>query len=230
MGTNEMCAFIGRAHEFFLALKKAGFTDELIQEVINSKDNAAAERMFASLQAKPIIENVKDVPLLSDVVATFNVSANEEFIVADKINVNIGKNADVKISHINKNFQNWFGKKIENKFPGSVVYGRDVNTNLIGDSILVELGGEEKATTIVTEMYAMMAAQPNGESGNLKNDGSANGFYIPDVDGILRVVRLSWVGYGWNIKASSIQETLSFCLDGRVFSRIPRDSFIIQTC
>jgi len=46
---NEMCAFIGKMHEFLLALKKAGFTDELIQEIINSKNNEMAAKMFAAI-------------------------------------------------------------------------------------------------------------------------------------------------------------------------------------
>ncbi|MFA5163525.1 MAG: hypothetical protein WC441_03275 [Patescibacteria group bacterium] len=44
---NEMCAALGKGHEFFLALKKAGFTDELCQEIINSRDNALAKKMYA---------------------------------------------------------------------------------------------------------------------------------------------------------------------------------------
>ncbi len=46
---NEMCAFIGKTHEFLLALEKAGFTDELIQEIINSKDNELAIKMYAAV-------------------------------------------------------------------------------------------------------------------------------------------------------------------------------------
>ena len=46
---NEICAFIGKMHEFLLALKKAGFTDELIQEIINSKNNEMATKMFTAI-------------------------------------------------------------------------------------------------------------------------------------------------------------------------------------
>ncbi|MCX6798155.1 MAG: hypothetical protein NTX66_03030 [Candidatus Falkowbacteria bacterium] len=47
----EMCDAVGRAHEFFLVLKKAGFTDDLIKKIINSKDNVLAKRMFAAIVA-----------------------------------------------------------------------------------------------------------------------------------------------------------------------------------
>ena len=44
-----MCAYIGKAHEFLIALKKAGLTDLAIQEVINSKDNLLAKKMIDAL-------------------------------------------------------------------------------------------------------------------------------------------------------------------------------------
>jgi hypothetical protein len=53
----EMCAFIGKSHEFFMNLKKAGFTDDLIQEVINSKNNALAKKMYASIVEAEIKTN-----------------------------------------------------------------------------------------------------------------------------------------------------------------------------
>jgi hypothetical protein len=52
---NEMCAFIGKMHEFHLALKKAGFNDELIQQVINSKDNEMAKKMFAVITIPEVV-------------------------------------------------------------------------------------------------------------------------------------------------------------------------------
>ena len=54
---NEMCAFIGKTYEFLLALKKAGFTDELIQEIINSKNNEMAVKMFAAIVSDPAAES-----------------------------------------------------------------------------------------------------------------------------------------------------------------------------
>ena len=40
-----MCDALGRAHECFLALKKAGLSDIDIQEIINAKNNALAQAM-----------------------------------------------------------------------------------------------------------------------------------------------------------------------------------------
>jgi len=67
-----MCAALGRAHEFFLVLKKAGFSDELIQEVINSKDNAMAKKMLAAISVKAVKKSSRNIQkttsVLSDVV------------------------------------------------------------------------------------------------------------------------------------------------------------------
>lgn len=52
----KMCAVIGQMHEFLMSLKKAGFTDEIIQDIINSKGNALAKKMLAAIQAIPVQE------------------------------------------------------------------------------------------------------------------------------------------------------------------------------
>jgi len=51
----EMCASIGKMHEFLLALKRAGFDTELIQEIINSKNNELAKKMFIAVMPHPVV-------------------------------------------------------------------------------------------------------------------------------------------------------------------------------
>jgi len=53
----EMCASLGKVHEFLLALKKAGFDSHLIQQIINSKDNQLAEKMLAAVGSRPILQS-----------------------------------------------------------------------------------------------------------------------------------------------------------------------------
>jgi hypothetical protein len=74
----EMCAFIGKSHEFFMNLKKAGFTDDLIQKVINSRNNALAEKMYAS-----VVET-----------ATKNSSAEDDFDKLKEFEITISGNFD----------------------------------------------------------------------------------------------------------------------------------------
>lgn len=225
MGTNEMCAFIGKAHEFFLALKKAGFTDELIQEVINSKDNAMAKKMLVAVSVEVVAEskseNVQEIkPVLSAVILAFTVfPTTTRFVAKNKFIVDTSKKAEVKISFLGDNFRNWFLGKTEDPFAGSTIHGRKLEKNSVDGPILSELGGNEAAETTLAETYAMMLAQPNGESGELLNNGDANIFYVRDIDGTLRAVRVYWYGDGWRVRSYSVKDSLDWNADGRVVSR-----------
>lgn len=70
---DKMCDFVGKSHEFFLVLKKAGFDDEKIQRIINSKDNFLGKAMFeAYLRAAEqdafelVYESVMPVAMVSE--------------------------------------------------------------------------------------------------------------------------------------------------------------------
>jgi len=78
-----MCALIGKMHEFLLALKKAGFTDKLIQRVINSENNEMATKMFAAIA--PYVVEFK--PAKIEVISDFTVDyarTVEEMVAAGK--------------------------------------------------------------------------------------------------------------------------------------------------
>jgi hypothetical protein len=81
------------------------------------------------------------------------------------------------------------------------------------------LGGNEAAETTLTEIYATMEAQPNGENGSLLNNGWANIFYIVDINGTLRAVGVRWIGEGWIVIACSVEDLNKWNADNRVFSR-----------
>lgn len=49
MSATSVCDALGKTHELMLALKRAGFDDELIQQVINSKGNKHAKAMFSAV-------------------------------------------------------------------------------------------------------------------------------------------------------------------------------------
>jgi hypothetical protein len=234
MGSNEMCAILGRAHEFFLALKKAGFSDELIQEVINSKDNAMAKKMLESLQAKPTMPTIQAATsILSETISSCIVLTTmvDKFIAKDNFVVDTSKKAKVKISYLGDNFINWFLEKTEEPFPGSTVWGRNLEKDSVDGPILVELGGQEKAETTLFELFIMMKRQAKGENGRLLTNGYANIFYIRDINGILRAVSVYWYGSGWRVRAHSVEATNPWCADDRVWSRVPsRNSSDAQTC
>lgn len=49
MSATSVCDALGKTHEFMLAIKKAGFDDELIQQVVNSKGNKHAKVMYSAV-------------------------------------------------------------------------------------------------------------------------------------------------------------------------------------
>jgi hypothetical protein len=65
--------------------------------------------------------------------------------------------------------------------------------------IVNALDGEGKAEVFLAEMFSQISTQPNGEAGNLLNDGGDNFFYAKDVSGALRTIRVLWQDGGWGI-------------------------------
>ncbi len=135
-------------------------------------------------------------------------AAHEKFVVG---------NAQAKISWIGSNFQEWFlGKTEEPLAETTLRYAKFVRQSLDGP-ILAELG--DKAETMLAQVYAFMARQPNGEEGVLLTNGWGNIFYVRDVNGELRAVSVYWYGDGWGVDASSVTYPDGWSGEHRVFSR-----------
>jgi hypothetical protein len=193
-------------------------TEDAQWVIMNGKEAVALFVSAVVNRAKTVVQTV--ATLLSAVVSTFAVSATtEKFVAKDKFKVDTSRKAKVKISYLGDNFKEWFLGKEEDPFAGSTINGRKLEKSSVDGPILAELGGNEVAETTLTEMYAAMAAQPNGESGNLLNNGWANIFYIKDVNGTLRTVDVHWSGDGWYVRAYSVEDPGEWYADRRVFSR-----------
>jgi hypothetical protein len=165
------------------------------------------------------VKKVKQA-ILSAVVSTLTIPATtKKFVAKDNFVVDTGRNAKVKIAHLSDNFKTWFMGVTEEAFPGSTIYGRQLKKSSVDVPILTELGGQEKAIITLTELYAAMAAQPNGEDGDLMNNGRANIFYIPDNTGTLRVVDVHWNVFGWFVSAYSVGVPSDWRVGYQVFSR-----------
>ncbi len=157
---------------------------------------------------------------LSEIIATAEIpSSNKSFVVMDKFLVDCSPKAKVKISHLDRNFRAWFLNKTEESFAGSMLDGRQLNKNSIDDAILLAMGGTSKAETTLTEIYALMALQPNGEEGALFSNSRTNIFYVRDVTDTLRAVLVHYCGLGWYVKADSLGFPHVWYADHRVFSR-----------
>lgn len=141
--------------------------------------------------------------VLSDVLSTFIVAATtKDFVVKDNFIIDTSENAEVKISTINNNFINWFFPKTEKPFSGSTILGRKLQKDLVDNLIFAELGGQKKAEATLYELFVMMKCKDG--NWRLANYGRANIFYIPDINGILRVVLVYWGGNGWIVLAYSV--------------------------
>lgn len=166
----------------------------------------------------PVIEPIYAV--LSAIVATFTVPpTTEKFVAKDKFKVDTSEKAKVKILSLNDNFKEWFLDKVENPLIGSTVNGRKLKILCVGGPILAQLGGKELAKTTLTELYAAMAAQPNGESGDLLNNGWANSFFIEDINGRLRCVSVFGDDGGWHVDADPVGDPSVWYIDDLIFSR-----------
>lgn len=160
------------------------------------------------------------VTILSEIISTVVIPATtEKFVAKDKFKVGTGGRAKVKISYVGDDFKAWFLGKTEEPFAGSTIYGRKLNKGSVDGLILTELGGKEKAETTLAEIYAMMEHQANGENCDLLNNGCANIFYVPDINGTLRTVGGYLRGSGWVVQAYSAEGPNEWSAGGQVFSR-----------
>ncbi len=156
-------------------------------------------------------------------IGTATVAATTApFVARDRFVVNTGKKAPVKISYLGDNFKDWFLRKEEQPFTGSTLKYGKLSRYSVDGPIIKELGGEEHAETTLTELFALMEAQKNGENGPLLTNGYANIFYIKDAAGVLRAVYAGWSDDGWSVGAGDVPSPSVWHAGCQVFSRNSR--------
>jgi hypothetical protein len=207
---------------------------EDFSQKVNSADGAEWEGAFKKFlrkepcwaygEAKSVTPTEpKPQPALLIPVGTTTVAATTTLFVARaRFVVNTGKKAPVKISYLGDNFKDWFLGKEEQLFEGSTLKYGKLSRSSVDGPILKELGGEAEAETTLTELYALMEAQKNGEQGTLLTNGYANIFYIRDVTGTLRAVYAYWGGGGWRVNAGAVARPRAWFGGPQVFSRDSR--------
>lgn len=198
--------------------------DELFLALISSDNTAAVKDFLLSLQ-----------PLLNP-VGTIKVRPATQFDKHKFFQVNTEKNALVRISYIWENFKKWFlppsvseaavsggGPYREPGVPGSAtevaLRYQTLNKRSVDGPIINQLGGEEKAETTLAEIAALMALQPSSDPGVLFTNGYANIFYVRDVSGVLRAVRVDGDVDGWSVHAHSVEDPGEWDAGRQVFSR-----------
>ena len=146
----------------------------------------------------------------------------KKLVSATNLEVNIKRNAPVKISAVWYDFTALFlsgDGKTEDPISEQTLRYCKLRQSSVDDPIITELGGEAKAETTLSEMFSLMEKQKNGEDGVLLNNGYANIFYIRDQKGALRTVNVRWRGDGWVVRAYSVENPRRWVDGFQVFSR-----------
>lgn len=194
------------------AMEKVGFVTSDFWQLTKDEDLLAQLLSVIREQAE-----VRLLPLLKFITAVI-VPASNEFIARDYFKVDMSDAAVVKIFCLRDNFKAWLLNKTE---PARIELSLRCH-KLCKDStsrlIIAELGGEAMAETTIAEMYTMMERQKNGESGELLTNGSANIFYIRDIQEVLCAVRINWNGDGWDVDAESVADTNIWFTHNQIFS------------
>lgn len=184
--------------------------------IINGK-KAAELFVLAVMHRNRIVADFFKVlgPAVSKLIVPATI---ETFVARDKFKVNTTDNEAVKISSLGRKFLSLFLEKSEAEFAGSVVGWRRLEKHAMNSAILTELGGQQVAKTTLAELFAVLSAQPNGESGDLSSSW-ANIFYIENINSLLSAVVVSWEESGWSIEAFAVESGSDWDPGDRIFFR-----------
>lgn len=223
---NSAYSIIGLAHKWLIAAEKQGCTPEILNKMAEHPtlfgDTLALLEGRATITLnKPLTKVAKAVAsVLLALVATTSVAATTmPFIAKDRFVINTKANAKVKICGLGDNFKMHLLEKVEEPFSGSELHVHRLVKNSKDKPVIDELGGEAKAETTLTEMFALMEIQGRGQKGVLLTNGFGNIFYIRDVNGLLWAVDCGWGGGGWGCGANSVEGRYDWDTGRQVISR-----------
>jgi len=152
-------------------------------------------------------------------------ATTRKFVAREKFVRDTSKEAHIRISYLGDNFTKNFIEKVEESFAGSILRYGKLRKSTVDGPIIAELGGGVKAETTLTEMFALMEQQGNGEEGALSTNGYANLFYIRDIRaGMPWTVYCIWLVDGWHVTTSSVGNLDEWGGGGQTFSRNPSES------
>jgi len=149
------------------------------------------------------VQNRLKPQVLKLVSSKIIIPAIDKFIAKEKFIIDTSAKAKLKISYLGDNFQKWFLDKIEENIPETELSSRMLLKWLEDKEIIAGVGGEDVAETKLAHVYHLISQQPNGEAGPLPTNGYVI-FYVRDKDGLLRPVRVRWLGDGWFVNAFSV--------------------------
>jgi len=214
--------------------KYDGWTYGETEALLNIVGGVDVARKVLRGESKLNVVEIVPQPLLTR-VGTAKVQLMKKLTVSEFFNKN---NSLVRIRYIGDNFKKCFYGKVEeqpnanetahsdgpyrtlgeNGADKSVLRYHTLNRRSVDGPIIKELGGEDKVKTTLFHIAALISKQPNGKQGALLTNGYANIFYVHDINGVLRAVRVCWGGYGWSVVAYSVEYPDEWSADDRVFS------------
>ena len=202
---------VDQAREIKHAAKRNGATNADLKS-LSSGD------MFAKIL--PILRGYGEVVVkLLQALGEVAFPGATNFVAKDHFVKDTSDTATVKILDLGSNFTTWFIGKVEAKVaPSTIGYGKLLQWAK-GTVILAFLGGETKAETSLAEIFHLMSLQANGGVSVLLTNGLANIFFVRDVSGVLRVVRVLWSGGGWYLGAFEASRASGWGDGVQVFSR-----------
>jgi hypothetical protein len=188
---------------------------EMMRQMDIADPNEAVRRINSG---EWIVETEKIRHRIIDFIGTIAIPARtEKFFVRKNFIVDTTETAKVKISGLSSKFKRLFyDTVVESYFESTMCFGRLMRFSTT-ESIIEELGGEKEARSTLSEMFACMEMQPNGEKGALHNNGYWNIFIILDISPW--AFHCSWRDGGWFVSVVSYAEADKWVYECRVFSR-----------
>jgi hypothetical protein len=156
--------------------------------------------------------------VLSSIIGTTVVPATTEpFVASDKFIINTQDGAPVKIAFMNDEFIEWFGNKVENPFPGSILRGRDLLQDDLHICQISEMLGRRRKTVItLTEVYHSMCCHATHSDDSSVRPGKI--FQALDVNGVPRTIYVRRICNKFVIRAHKADEYLLGTINYRVLS------------
>lgn len=216
---------------------QAGLHKILAESLLPPKTTVQVEKQTKSLNSRSN---------LLDFVGTVELSVTATpFVAKDRFVKNTSDGAPVKICDIWGGLKTRFFQgegKIEPSIGDTELRYARLKKRSVDGPIFKEIWGGKKPWVTLTEVWALLTKQPDGDKKEYKNgpllvNGYPNIFYVEtevilleeehiayDNDKgkkvVLCAVDVSWTaGKGWNVSVSSVLNDDPWCVGSRVFSR-----------
>jgi hypothetical protein len=141
-------------------------------------------------------------PLGQDPATTSSLPGSDKFLAGEHFREDISAHSAVRIAWLGATFKQRFVSMVENTPVRATLRAFRVSRPARVAEIAAALG--DRRETKLSELWCLLARQPNGESGLLLTTSTPNLFFIRDGGGVLWTVDALWGGAGWEIGASSI--------------------------